>query len=71
VETPGTRIVSESGSHPGSAITGIICQGWFLLPRSRELPLDPGSEGKFTEKLKADPTVLIGRKISKVMRTDG
>ncbi len=31
---------------PGRAIEGAVCQGWFLLSGSRELPLDPGGEGR-------------------------
>ena len=31
---------------PGRATEGAIWQGWFLLPGSRELPLDPGGEGR-------------------------
>jgi phosphoglucomutase len=31
---------------PGRSIEGAVCQGWFLLSRSRELPLDPGGDGR-------------------------
>ena len=36
----------HAGHEPGRAIEGTFCQGWFLLSRARELPLDRGAESR-------------------------
>jgi phosphoglucomutase len=65
------EMVAVRGKSLGVAVEGTVCQGWFLLSHSRELPLDPQGMAAFTEKLKADPTELSGRKVAQVVRTDG
>ena len=66
------EMVAARGKSLGAPAQGTVCQGWFLLPRSRELPLDPGaSKPRSLKKLKNDPTELSGRKVTSVVRTDG
>ena len=38
------EMVATRGKSSGRAIEGAICQGWFLLSGSGELPLDPGGQ---------------------------
>ncbi len=40
------EMVATRGKTPRRAAQGAICQGWFVLSRSRELPLDPGGESR-------------------------
>jgi len=42
----GGRDGGHARQEPGRAAAGAVCQGWFLLSGSGELPLDPGGEGR-------------------------
>ncbi len=40
------EMVATRGTSLGSQLKDTFCQGWFLLPGSRELPLDRGAESR-------------------------
>ena len=40
------EMVATRGKSLGAQLKGVVCQGWFLLSGSRELPLDPGAESR-------------------------
>jgi phosphomannomutase len=50
---------------------GDICQSWFLRSPARELPLDAGYGGEFTEKLQGEPREFLGHQVKEAVRTDG
>ena len=40
------EMVAARGMSLGAHLQRAFCQSWFLLPRARELPLDPGGQGR-------------------------
>ena len=40
------EMVAARGKSLGAQLAGVVCQGWFLLSGSGELPLDPGAHGR-------------------------
>jgi phosphomannomutase len=74
---PGAgRGMYSSGSNPNGKSLGVQFREWFAkvgscCPVRENFCLTPEVKAKFTEKLKADPTELGGRKVAKVVRTGG
>jgi len=63
--------VAKRGKSLGEQLKTISDKVGSFFPQRDNFRLTPEVKDKFTEKLKADPHEFCGRKVSKVVRTDG
>lgn len=66
-----TEMVATRGKSIGAQLRELFAKVGSYYPIRENFRLTPEMKARFTEKLKADPTELSGRKVSKVVRTDG
>jgi phosphomannomutase len=64
-------MVATRGKSLGVQLRELFAKVGSYYPVRENFRLTPEVKAKFTEKLKADPTELSGRKVAKVVRTDG
>ena len=65
------EMVATRGASLGAQLKGIFAKVGSFYPVRENFHLTPEVKAAFTEKLKADPTELSGRKVVEVVRTDG
>jgi alpha-D-glucose phosphate-specific phosphoglucomutase len=65
------EMVAVRGKSLGVQLRELFAKVGSFYPVRENFRLTPEVKAAFTEKLKADPTELSGRKVSKVVRTDG
>jgi alpha-D-glucose phosphate-specific phosphoglucomutase len=65
------EMVAVRGKSLGAQLKELFGKVGSFYPVRENFRLTPEVKAAFTEKLKADPTELGGRKVSKVVRTDG
>jgi len=65
------EMVATRGKSLGTQLTELFAKVGSFYPVRENFRLTPEVKAAFTEKLKADPTELSGRKVSQVVRTDG
>src|SRR6202167_1599363 len=65
------EMVATRGTSLGVQLRTLFAKVGSYFPVRENFHLTPGVKAAFTEKLKADPTELSGRKVSQVVRTDG
>lgn len=66
-----TEMVATRGKSLGVQLQELFAKVGSFYPVRENFRLTPEIKAAFTEKLKADPTELSGRKVVKVVRTDG
>ena len=66
-----TEMVAVRGKSLGEQLRELFAKVGSYYPVRENFHLTPEAKARFTEKLKADPTELSGRKVSQVVRTDG
>lgn len=66
-----TEMVATRGKSLGVQLRELFAKVGSFYPVRENFRLTPEIKAAFTEKLKSDPTELSGRKVSKVVRTDG
>ena len=66
-----TEMVATRGKSLGVQLQELFAKVGSFYPVRENFRLTPEIKAAFTEKLKADPTELSGRKVTKVVRTDG
>ena len=66
-----TEMVAARGKSLGVQLQELFAKVGSFYPVRENFRLTPEVKAAFTEKLKADPTELSGRKVAKVVRTDG
>jgi len=66
-----TEMVATRGKSLGEQLRELFAKVGSYYPVRENFRLTPEVKAKFTEKLKSDPTELSGRKVAKVVRTDG
>jgi phosphoglucomutase len=66
-----TEMVATRGKSIGTQLKELFAKVGSFYPVRENFRLTPEVKARFTEKLKADPTELSGRKVAKVVRTDG
>ena len=66
-----TEMVAARGKSLGVQLRELFAKVGSYYPVRENFRLTPEVKAAFTEKLKADPTELSGRKVVKVVRTDG
>jgi phosphoglucomutase len=66
-----TEMVAARGKSLGGQLRELFAKVGSFYPVRENFRLTPEAMAAFTEKLKADPTELSGRKVAKVVRTDG
>ena len=66
-----TEMVATRGKSLGVQLQELFAKVGSYYPVRENFRLTPEVKAAFTEKLKADPTELSGRKVSSVVRTDG
>ncbi|HEY3624772.1 MAG TPA: phosphoglucomutase/phosphomannomutase family protein [Terracidiphilus sp.] len=66
-----TEMVATRGKSLGVQLRELFAKLGSYYPVRENFRLTPEVKAAFTEKLKADPTELSGRKVVKVVRTDG
>jgi phosphoglucomutase len=66
-----TEMVATRGKSLGVQLRELFAKVGSFYPVRENFRLTPEVKAAFTEKLKADPTELSGRKVVKVVRTDG
>ena len=66
-----TEMVAARGKSLGVQLRELFAKVGSFYPVRENFRLTPEAMTAFTEKLKADPTELSGRKVSSVVRTDG
>jgi alpha-D-glucose phosphate-specific phosphoglucomutase len=66
-----TEMVATRGKSLGVQLRELFAKVGSYYPVRENFRLTPEVKAKFTEKLKTDPTELSGRKVAKVVRTDG
>jgi alpha-D-glucose phosphate-specific phosphoglucomutase len=66
-----TEMVATRGKSVGVQLRELFAKVGSYYPVRENFRLTPEVKAAFTEKLKADPTELSGRKVVKVVRTDG
>jgi phosphomannomutase len=66
-----TEMVATRGKSVGVQLRELFAKVGSFYPVRENFRLTPEGMAKFTEKLKADPTELSGRKVAKIVRTDG
>jgi len=65
------EMVATRGKSLGVQLKELFAKVGSFYPVRENFRLTPEVKAAFTEKMKADPTELGGRKVSKVVRTDG
>jgi alpha-D-glucose phosphate-specific phosphoglucomutase len=65
------EMVARRGKTLGQQLQELFAKVGSFYPVRENFHLTPDAKAKFTEKLKVDPTELSGRKVTKVVRTDG
>jgi phosphomannomutase len=65
------EMVATRGKSLGQQLKELFAKVGSFYPVRENFRLTPEVKAAFTEKLKADPTELSGRKVSAVVRTDG
>ena len=65
------EMVATRGKSLGTQLKELFGKVGSFYPVRENFRLTPEVKAAFTEKLKADPTELSGRKVSQVVRTDG
>ncbi|MGA2169536.1 MAG: phosphoglucomutase/phosphomannomutase family protein [Terracidiphilus sp.] len=65
------EMVATRGKSLGAQLKELFAKVGSFYPVRENFRLTPEVKAAFTEKMKADPTELGGRKVSKVVRTDG
>ncbi|HWF66100.1 MAG TPA: phosphoglucomutase/phosphomannomutase family protein [Acidobacteriaceae bacterium] len=65
------EMVSVRGKSLGEQLNALFAKVGSYFPVRENFHLTAEAKDKFTEKLKRDPAELAGRKVSKVVRTDG
>jgi len=66
-----TEMVAVRGKSLGEQLKQLFARVGSFYPNRENFRLTPEVKEKFTEKIKTDPTELSGRKVAKVVRTDG
>jgi len=66
-----TEMVAVRGKSIGVQLRELFAKVGSFYPVRENFRLTPEVKARFTEKLKADPTELSGRKVKQVVRTDG
>ncbi len=66
-----TEMVATRGKSLGVQLRELFAKVGSYYPVRENFRLTPEVKAAFTEKLKADPTELSGRKVASVVRTDG
>jgi phosphoglucomutase len=66
-----TEMVATRGKSLGVQLRELFAKVGSFYPVRENFRLTPEIKAAFTEKLKADPSELSGRKVTKVVRTDG
>jgi phosphomannomutase len=64
-------MVAVRGKSLGVQLKGLFGKVGSYYPVRENFHLTPEIKAAFTEKMKADPTELGGRKVAQVVRTDG
>lgn len=65
------EMVATRGKSIGAQLKELFAKVGSFYPVRENFRLTPEVKAAFTEKLKSDPTELSGRKVAKVVRTDG
>ncbi len=65
------EVAATRGTSLGAQLKGLFAKVGSYFPVRENFHLTPKQEAAFTEKLKADPKELSGRKVVEVVRTDG
>lgn len=65
------EMVATRGKSIGTQLNELFAKVGSFYPVRENFRLTPEVKAAFTEKLKTDPTELSGRKVAKVVRTDG
>jgi phosphoglucomutase len=65
------EMVATRGKSLGAQLKDLFAKVGSFYPVRENFRLTPEVKAAFTEKLKADPTELSGRKVASVVRTDG
>jgi len=65
------EMVAVRGKSLGEQLQALFVKVGSFFPVRENFHLTPEVKAKFTEKLKSDPTDLDGRKVVKIVRTDG
>jgi phosphoglucomutase len=65
------EMVATRGKSVGTQLKELFAKVGSFYPVRENFRLTPEVKAAFTEKLKTDPTELSGRKVAKVVRTDG
>jgi phosphoglucomutase len=65
------EMVAVRGRSLGEQLRGLFDRVGSFYPVRENFQLTPEVKGNFTEKIKTDPSDLSGRKVTKVVRTDG
>ena len=65
------EMVATRGKSLGAQLKELFAKVGSYYPVRENFHLTPEVKARFTEKLKADPTELSGRKVTQVVRTDG
>jgi alpha-D-glucose phosphate-specific phosphoglucomutase len=66
-----TEMVAVRGKSLGVQLRELFAKVGSYYPVRENFHLTPEVKARFTEKLKADPTELSGRKVTQIVRTDG
>ncbi len=66
-----TEMVATRGKSLGAQLRELFAKVGSFYPVRENFRLTPERMAAFTEKLKADPAELSGRKVTKIVRTDG
>ncbi len=66
-----TEMVATRGKSIGVQLRELFAKVGSFYPVRENFRLTPERMAAFTEKLKADPAELSGRKVAKIVRTDG
>ncbi len=66
-----TEMVAKRGTSLGAQLKGLFAKVGSYFPVRENFRLTAEQKAAFTEKLKADPKELSGRKVVQVVRTDG
>jgi phosphoglucomutase len=66
-----TEMVAVRGKSIGVQLRELFAKVGSYYPVRENFRLTPEVKARFTEKLKADPTELSGRKVTQIVRTDG
>lgn len=65
------EMVARRGASLGEQLEGIFAKVGSFYPLRENFRLTAEVKGKFTEKLRGDPSEFCGSKVAKVVRTDG